>query len=171
MSICRHGYAITFTRYQFNFIYVAGCAAAAGTLFGGYLMVCIYCGGKTKVTNSRPQKRMSQTWRRRECLSCAAVFTTLEAVDYAGSLRVRTQNGSLQPFERDKLFMSLYKALGHRTSPTSDASALTATIIARTREIAQNGLLERTDIIQVASQTLQRFDAAAAVQYSAYHQN
>jgi transcriptional repressor NrdR len=132
-------------------------------------MVCIYCSGKTKVINSRPQKRLAQTWRRRECLDCGAVFTTLEAVDYAGSLRVRAADGHLEPFTRDKLFVSLYKALGHRKTATADASALADTIIAKLRPNVHSGLLERNDIVTIATGVLKNFDEAATVQYAAYH--
>jgi transcriptional regulator NrdR family protein len=131
-------------------------------------MVCIYCEGKTRITNSRPQKRLMQTWRRHQCLNCDAIFTTIETVDLTTSLTVRS-GGHLEPFSRDKLFLSIHNALGHRENAVEDASAITATVITKLRTQAQNSLLEIMDIIQSAYETLNRFDKAAAVQYSAYH--
>lgn len=132
-------------------------------------MVCIYCSGKTKVINSRPQKRLDQTWRRRQCLSCGTVFTTTESVDYSGSIVVRTASKGLEPLSRDTLFVSILQACGHRRDAVSAASGLTATILAKSRRKAVDGLLERRDIIQTALAVLKRFDAAAAVAYAAYH--
>jgi len=133
-------------------------------------MVCIYCGGSTKVTNSRPQKRLRQTWRRRACTRCGAVFTTNEAVDLATSLIVRRLDGKMSHFSRDKLFISVFRAVGHRNQPTADASALTATIIAKLLHGTQTASVSTVDIIDTALQVLKRFDSAAAVQYAAYHQ-
>lgn len=131
-------------------------------------MVCIYCGGRTQVTNSRPQKRLNQTWRRRECVNCHAVFTTEEAVNLSGSLVVRRPQAPVQPFSRDKLFVSLYRALGHRKTALEDAGALCATIIAQLADNAKASI-SPADIAAVAHQVLRRFDTAAAVQYAAYH--
>lgn len=41
----------------------------------------MYCNSKnTRVINSRPMKKESGTWRRRECESCNQVFTTRETI-------------------------------------------------------------------------------------------
>ena len=66
-------------------------------------MVCIYCGGETKVTNSRLQKRNNQVWRRRQCLECKGVFTTHEAVDLSSALLI-DKSGAPEPFISDLLF-------------------------------------------------------------------
>lgn len=133
-------------------------------------MVCIYCGGKTQVTNSRPQKRLNRTWRRRECLECGAIFSTSEAADYEGSIVVRPrEHGKPQPFSRDKLFASLYKCLGHRKTAVTDAGALTDTIIAKLLRSTTEAALNPVEIIAVTHETLTNFDTAAAVQYQAYH--
>lgn len=134
-------------------------------------MVCIYCGGKTQVTNSRPQKRLHQTWRRRHCTACGAVFTTNEAVDLTTSLAVRRGNGPVTPFNRDKLFGSILRAVGHRAQPVEDAGALTATITVKLLHGAATAAISPADIISITQETLQRFDNAAAVQYRAYHKN
>lgn len=132
-------------------------------------MVCIYCGGKTNVINSRLQKRQNQTWRRRECLACHAIFTTEETIDLYASVRVRSPDGVLRPFSRDKLFSSVVRACGHRREAVDDASALTATIIAMTLKEAHSAVIEAGEIAGAAYLALHRFDKAAAVQYRAYH--
>ena len=160
-------------------------------------MVCIYCGSKTQVTNSRHQKRHNNVWRRRECLNCHAVFTTEESVEYSGSIVVRSDHSagtsrgkgsrkatravtglsepsgrihtSMTPFSRDKLYVSVLKCLGHRAAAVEDATALTSTIIARLLLQTDNGALTSTIIIDTTHEVLYRFDRAAAVQYRAYH--
>ena len=132
-------------------------------------MVCLYCGSATRVANSRPQKRLHQTWRRRTCTKCGAIFTTNEAVDLSTSIVVRRPRGQLSPFSRDKLFISIYRAVGHRKQPTADAGALTATATAKLLHGAQTASVDPLDITKVTLQVLRRFDNAAAVQYAAYH--
>lgn len=132
-------------------------------------MVCIRCGGQTAVSNSRPQKRLNQVWRRRECLACGTVFTSLEAVDQAGALRVRSQNKHLKPLSRDKLFLSLYKSLAHRPSAIADAGGLTATILAKVAPTASGGIIETDTIVQTALVALNRFDRVGATHYRAFH--
>ena len=132
-------------------------------------MVCIYCSGSTKVTNSRPQKRLHQVWRRRQCTQCQAIFTTNEAVDFSTSLVVRHPDGSMTPFSRDTLFVSVYRAVGHRERSVEDASALTATITAKLLHGGSEAAVSQADITKTAYETLNHFDAAAAVQYQAYH--
>lgn len=134
-------------------------------------MTCIYCGGKTQVINSRPQKRLNRTWRRRECQNCHAVFTTEESANLSGSIVVRHPHAPVQPFSRDKLFVSLYRALGHRKTAVEDASALCDTVIAKLLHGEAEAAISPSDIIQTAQEVLSRFDNAATVQYAAYHKS
>ncbi len=132
-------------------------------------MRCIYCESDTKVNNSRLQRRLNRVWRRRECAQCHAVFTTEEAVELSGSIVVRTTTKKLEPFSRDTLFASLLRALGHRQTAVADAGALTATVIAKLLLAATNAAVTPQEIVVLASETLERFDTAAATQYKAYH--
>jgi len=134
-------------------------------------MVCIYCGGKTQVTNSRHQKQLNQVWRRRKCLQCQAMFSTHEMAAYDAAWRVQTANSALVPFNRYKLLISLYKSLEHRPTALEDATALTDTIIGMLLKSARNGLIEARIITTAAAEVLQRFDTAAAVHYQAFHQD
>ena len=131
-------------------------------------MVCIYCSGHTRVANSRPQRRLHQTWRRRICTECGAVFTTNEAIDLSTSVAVRKSDGRLSPFNRDVLFMSVYKAVGHREHAVTDAAALTSTITSKLLNDTE-AAVDPKDITKAALSVLKRFDKAAAVQYAAYH--
>jgi len=136
-------------------------------------MVCIYCSSKTQVANSRHQKRVNHNWRRRECLSCHAVFTTIERTDYKTSLVVKQSDAAghhlVVPFSRDALFVSILKAVGHRQTAIDDAGALTATIIAKLLGSTTDAAIRTDDIASRVLETLRLFDTAAATQYEAYH--
>ncbi len=132
-------------------------------------MVCIYCGDKTHVTNSRPQRRSNQVWRRRQCISCKAIFSTQEAANYMAAWSVRAVSDILEPFNRDKLFLSLYKSCQHRQSAVADARALTDTITSKLLPQVRNGSLGDKTITQTALVALSRFDKAAATHYQAFH--
>jgi transcriptional repressor NrdR len=121
------------------------------------------------VTNSRPQKRLLQIWRRRTCLQCGATFTTNEAINLATSIVMRHQNGVIAPFSRDKLFLSILRAVGHRKQPLEDADALAATVIGKLLRATTEAAIDSEQVVEIVLETLQHFDTSAAVQYKAYH--
>lgn len=138
-------------------------------------MVCLYCGSSTAVTNSRHSKRNNTTWRRRRCKRCDAVFTTNEYIDLSSTLIV-SHSGNIQPFVREKLFISIFTSCGHRASALADAIELTNTVIQKlTAQTAgskpSDGNIHRSTIIKLTHQVLLSFDAAAASHYAAYHKN
>ena len=75
----------------------------------------------------------------------------------------------LEPFSRDKLFLSLYDSVGHRPAAISDATALTSSVINRLRPHMSKGAVARSVIAQVALVVLNRFDKVASVHYAARH--
>lgn len=144
-------------------------------------MVCIYCQSDLAVINSRPQKSRNQTWRRRLCKACGATFTSTEAIDLSKALIVakdgekgprgrKAQAHDLQPFDRDKLFISIYESLRHRQTAASDARGLTDTVTAHIIKKSAHGLVPVRTIIETSLNTMQRFDSAAASHYAAFHQ-
>jgi transcriptional repressor NrdR len=132
------------------------------------VMVCIYCGSETQVTNSRHQKRANQVWRRRKCVNCGAIFSTLEGVNTSQALSVQKKNG-LEPFSRDTLLITVYDSLRHRKTALQDATALTSTIISTLTPLADNAVIDRDVIVTVTITILQRFDKPAATHYQAFH--
>jgi transcriptional repressor NrdR len=134
-------------------------------------MVCVHCGEDTQVTNSRLQKKSNQVWRRRQCRRCGAVFTTEEAVQYDLIWLVEVKSGALKPFNRDKLFLSLYNSCQHRPGALEDATALTATIINKLSPSAVDARINSRTIARTAQVALNRFDKAASVHYQAFHKS
>jgi transcriptional regulator NrdR family protein len=131
-------------------------------------MVCIVCGNDTKVTNSRPQKRANQIWRRRQCTVCGSIFTTEESPKYEIAWLVES-SGGLAPFSRDKLLLSLHRSVQHRPTAIEDAAGLVDTVLHKLQGQAIDGKLSRRTIVQVVQVALNRFDTAASVHYQAYH--
>jgi len=133
-------------------------------------MVCIHCGSKTKVVNSRHQRKTNQVWRRRQCAECGTIFSTLEVTQHELAWLV-SHNGRFEPFSPDKLFLSLYKSCEHRPAALSDAKGLTGTIISKLPAYMADGALNASDIARVAQVALNRFDKAASTHYQAFHQS
>lgn len=132
-------------------------------------MVCIYCSGKTKVTNSRTNKRIPGTWRRRQCLSCKAIFTSREHADLSQTHIVQHTDSSLQPFSREILFISIYESCKHRKTASEDAMALTDTVISALLHKSESGKILINNIQATVQSVLTKFDPVAAIYYGAYY--
>jgi transcriptional regulator NrdR family protein len=133
-------------------------------------MVCIYCGSQTEVTNSRHKSGNNVVWRRRHCRVCNQVFTTREQADLETSLAVASRDGTLQPFQRDTLFISIYESCKHRKQPITDAEGLTSTIInLLLKQQDTSGKLTYRHIADTAQAVLDNFDTTAATVYRGYH--
>lgn len=136
-------------------------------------MICVNCfHGKTKVTNSRPHKKQSGTWRRRQCESCRAIFTTYErpALDESTIIHYSAHGGhaTTAPFSLSKLILSIAASFGHDKT----AMQLHSLPLAETVEqllISQVKSPSADDILAVTHQVLKRFDEVAAFQYAASH--
>jgi transcriptional repressor NrdR len=131
-------------------------------------MVCIYCQSKTRVINSRLQKKSNKVWRRRFCPICKNTFTSIEALQDL-SFIVIDANAPPKPFSRDNLFVSIYLSCGHRTNPINDATALTDTIVAKLLLSINDGCIAKTDLSSTAISVLKRFDPIASTSYKAYY--
>ncbi|MEE5991872.1 MAG: transcriptional regulator NrdR [Oscillospiraceae bacterium] len=75
-------------------------------------MKCPYCGFESsKVVDSRPAEDRKR--RRRECLSCGKRFTTYEIVEQPLWI-VLKRDGTLEPYDRNKLLSGIYHAIKKR---------------------------------------------------------
>ena len=132
-------------------------------------MVCTYCGGKTRVVNSRAKNHGSVVWRRRQCDKCSALFTTKEILDHAHAWLVRSKEGRLEPFLNARLLVSLHESLKHRPEALKEAEHLTSTVHSKLKDQINGGVIDATSIKATAIVVLNRFDKAAATHYRAYH--
>ena len=102
-------------------------------------------------------------------MKCDALYTTIEEPDYSRLWVFKDKSNRLSPFLRDRLFLSMYDSLKHRKAAVSDASAITATVVAKLAKSRSDGQIERQKLINTALDCLKRFDKVAAVHYKAYY--
>lgn len=132
-------------------------------------MVCIYCDSKTQVVNSRSQQRLKQVWRRRKCVKCHNIFTTIEHINFSGSILIENKSGKTENFIKEKLLLSIYSSLGHRIDPLGDSIAITDTIVSNLLKTLKSPLISRDTLINTSVSVLNKFDKPAAVHYKAYY--
>lgn len=131
-------------------------------------MVCLYCGSETAVTNSRASAHGHSVWRRRRCKACSAIFTTNEYIQLDSALRV-AKNSSLAPFASEKLYMSIYTALGPSEQSLEHARALMYTITAKLLKKRGGPTIKAETIAEITARTLKRFNKLAYIKYVANH--
>lgn len=130
-------------------------------------MVCLYCTNDSQVTNSRLQKRANSVWRRRKCLNCGAIWTSLERLEASTVWRVQ-QNGHLLTFSYETLYISLYEALKHKKTAVQDAKHLCDTVM---QKLAGKHLavLPTELITKTTYDILRRYNKLAAELYKTTH--
>ena len=80
-------------------------------------MQCPFCGGDSSVTETRDSPDGMR--RRRVCVSCKRRFTTYERVGSPG-LKVAKRDGSVEPFDADKLMRALERITARRPGIAAD---------------------------------------------------
>ncbi len=130
-------------------------------------MFCPYCTSKSRVINSRHQKRLNSVWRRRQCENCQAIWTTNEQIKGASAFKV-LRVGKLEDFAPEKLLIGLYEALKHRKNAEIDAQYIQSTVI---RNIQLNGdpVITIEQIVNECIEVLKNFDKLASELYKTLH--
>ncbi|HKI06034.1 MAG TPA: ATP cone domain-containing protein [Thermoanaerobaculia bacterium] len=121
-------------------------------------MDCPFCGGSSRVVDSRPGK--SAVRRRRECDRCHDRFSTLETLS-VGEIRVKKKGARpSEPFDQAKLLRSLHRV-------TRDLSLSEETLLGVVRGIELyavrrgRGIIESADIAKVVAESLKDADELA----------
>ena len=85
-------------------------------------MRCPFCGYEdTKVIDSRPSEGKKR--RSRECSQCGKRFTTYEIVEKP-VLMVKKKDGSVEPFDREKLILGITSATKKRAVSLSEIETI-----------------------------------------------
>ena len=117
-------------------------------------MKCPFCGYfDSKVVDSRPKD--DKIKRRRECIKCAARFTTFEVVERP-LLMVEKRSGSYEQFDRNKLIAGIFSAIKKRPVTIDQVSEIADYVenyyanelktVARSKEIGELVLGKLKDI-------------------------
>jgi transcriptional repressor NrdR len=133
-------------------------------------MKCPYCGFEdTQVKDSRPTDDGASIRRRRVCPSCDGRFTTFERVQLK-ELMVIKNDGSKEPFERDKLLRSFRLPLQKR--PVSE-ELIEQAINQIVRDLETSGEDEISSLMigEKVMATLKTLDTVAYVRYASIYKD
>lgn len=127
-------------------------------------MQCPYCTGDSNVTETRVTADGLR--RRRVCTVCKRRFTTYEKVG-APALKVHKRDGSVEPFDQDKLFAALERIAAHRDAVTADDLRRIARDIEATLVDGGRKAVAWSDIASAALARLENVDPLSATRLAA----
>ena len=131
-------------------------------------MRCPFCSyGESKVVDSRPTDDGERIRRRRECLRCQRRFTTYEAIETV-PLMVLKKDGSIEGFDRNKLFNSMLRACEKRQVSLSQIERAVDEI----ELTLQNSLAREcpsSQIGEMAMEQLKTIDEAAYIRFASVY--
>ena len=131
-------------------------------------MRCPYCGyADTKVLDSRPAE--TKIRRRRECMQCAKRFTTYEIVERP-LLMVQKKDGSIEPFNRNKLMGGIFNAIKKRPVTADQVGALVVQIETKYANEMRN-LVSSAELGNTVMEQLKKIDAVAYIRFASVYQD
>ncbi|HCK32541.1 MAG: transcriptional regulator NrdR [Micavibrio sp.] len=133
-------------------------------------MKCPFCGEiDSQVKDSRPSEDSASIRRRRQCPSCGARFTTFERVQIR-ELTVVKNDGTTQPFDRDKLMRSIQTPMRKRPVQIEQLEKVVTSIV---RQLESSGETEVTtkQIGSMVMDALSTLDQIAYVRYASVYKD
>lgn len=131
-------------------------------------MKCPYCGYEEfKVIDSRPKEEKIR--RRRECLGCKRRFTTYEVVEEPLRLVVK-RDGSIEPYDRNKLLSGIYHAIKKRPVTIAQVNAIADEVEDKYTGIL-NSQMTSDKIGAVVLECLRDIDAIAYIRFASVYQD
>lgn len=127
-------------------------------------MQCPYCSGDSSVTETRVTADGMR--RRRVCTVCKRRFTTYEKLGAPG-LKVQKRDGTVEPFDSDKLMSALQRVCAHRTAVTDEALRRIARDIEATLVDSGRKSVTWSDIATLALARLENVDPVSAQRLAA----
>ena len=135
-------------------------------------MRCPKCGyPESRVIDSRPSEAGDVIRRRRECLNpeCCARFTTYERREET-LLQVRKKDGSLEPFDPNKLLKSLSTATIKRSITLGTLNELVSDIETELRNAFRSEVTSTT-LGEMVLQRLLKLDEVAYVRFASVYRD
>lgn len=133
-------------------------------------MRCPICDNlESKVVDSRSSEDGSSIRRRRECLKCGYRFTTYEHRQES-PLLISKNDGSLEPYDRNKLLHGLFVATAKRHIPPADLENLIDDVEADVRKKYRNEVSSKTlgDMVLVR---LKDLDKVAYIRFASVYKD
>ncbi|MFT3696215.1 MAG: ATP cone domain-containing protein [Kofleriaceae bacterium] len=126
-------------------------------------MQCPYCLGDSSVTETRVTADGLR--RRRVCTACKRRFTTYEKVGAPG-LKVQKRDGEIEPFDGDKLFVSLQRVAAHRHVRDDDLRRIARDIEATLLDGGRKSIAWN-EIVTLALERLRNIDPISERRFAA----
>jgi len=120
---------------------------------------CPYCSGDSSVTETRVTADGLR--RRRNCTACKRRFTTYEKLG-APALKVNKRDGSIEPFDTDKLVRALARIAAYRTAVSDQDLRRVARDIEATLVDSGRKSVPWSDIVQLTVERLANVDPISA---------
>ena len=131
-------------------------------------MRCPYCGHtNNRVIDSRASRDGRAVRRRRECQNCGDRFTTYEVVEER-PLSVRKRDGSVEPFDRNKLIRGIQVACTKRPVTLGQIEEI-ADAIEESLERSESGEVESWQIGERVMDYLRDLDQVAYVRFASVY--
>lgn len=84
------------------------------------------------------------------------------------SYRLELADGTLVPFSRDKLYLSVFECMKHRPEPEEESSALVTTVVSKVLQ-RKRLIISRQDLVEIAGDTLKRYNLGVSQIYRSLH--
>ena len=133
-------------------------------------MHCPFCNADdTKVIDSRLVAEGNQVRRRRECLACNERFTTYESAELLMPKVVKS-DGTREPFDEDKLWSGIQRALEKRPVAVEQVEAAVTKICHKLRATGERELPSRA-IGEEVMEALRDLDQVAYVRFASVYRD
>lgn len=131
-------------------------------------MKCPYCGcEESKVVDSRPADDGEKIRRRRECLDCAARFTTYEMIETLPIIVIK-KDKSRESFDRAKVLAGILKSCEKRPVPIDVIESSVDQIEAKFQNSMEKEVTSR-EIGESVMDALKDMDKVAYVRFAAVY--
>jgi transcriptional repressor NrdR len=133
-------------------------------------MRCPFCNAEdTQVKDSRQSEEGGTIRRRRFCSNCGGRFTTYERIQLR-DLTVIKNNGTKEPFERDKLFASMKTPLRKRPIDSAKLEQMVSGIV-RQLEACGDSEIPSKMIGELVMQAFSENDHVAYIRYASVYKD
>jgi len=133
-------------------------------------MHCPFCSAvDTKVVDSRLVAEGQQVRRRRECLSCQERYTTYETAELLMPRLIKS-DGSMQPFDEQKLRAGILRALEKRPVGVEDLEALIYRVKLELRSSGDREVAARK-LGEAVMAELRKLDQVAFVRFASVYRS
>ncbi len=131
-------------------------------------MKCPYCQySESKVIDSRPTDEDEKIRRRRECIRCGKRLTTYEIVETT-PLMVMKKDGTIEPFNREKLLNGLLRACEKRPVSLKRLEQMVDEIEQKLKNSLEGEVSSRA-IGELAMEELRGIDQVAYVRFASVY--